>query len=92
MKTRYSIQYWFLDEHDCLGDDFDTLEQAVSYASSLDLSKYKDILIYARHWTKINEPFEYNNITYDDWKWELIDDNFIEYFDSKGLKSKHLKN
>ncbi len=80
MKTRYTVQYWHIDEHDTLDSDFDTLRQARDFVSTIDRTKYKDINIYARHWQKINEPFEYNSMNYDDWKWILLDDDFIKYY------------
>lgn len=80
MKTRYSIQYWWIDEHDCLVEDFDTLKQARDYIKTIDLSKYKDILLFARHWRKVNNPFEYNGSTYDWWEWELIDDDYFKEY------------
>lgn len=85
MKTRYTIQYWYIDEHDFLECDFNTLPQAIRFASQLDHTIYKDILIYARHWQSINEPFEYDGIVYNDFKWRLIDDDFIQYYDNNGI-------
>ncbi len=83
MKTRYTVQYWYIDKHDTMSCDFDTLEQARKFATNLDKSKYKDIDIYARHWQYINEPFESiitAGLSLDDWKWVLVDDDYIQYY------------
>jgi hypothetical protein len=80
MVIRYTVQYWYFDEHDTLNYNFDTLKQAREFVSTIDRTKYKDIDIYARHWNKVNEPFEHNNVVYDGWKWILMDDDFIQYY------------
>jgi len=78
MKTRYTIQYWYMDEHDTLDQDCDTLNQARKFANGIDTTKYKDITIYARHWHKINNSFEHNGILYNNWQWEVIPDDYYK--------------
>ena len=43
METRYTVQYWFIDEHDTLDRDFDTLPEARQYARQIDFTQFKEI-------------------------------------------------
>jgi hypothetical protein len=78
MKTRYTVQYWYIDERDTLYEDFDTISQVRAYASKIDRTKYKDITIYARHWHKVDNSFDYNGVHYQDWTWELANDDYFK--------------
>jgi hypothetical protein len=86
MQTRYTVQYWYTDEHATLEKDFDTLEQAANFAAKIDKEKFKDIEIYGRHWKKINETIIIDNAHYSIPEWELINDDYYENYDLNGNK------
>lgn len=78
MTTRYTVQYWYIDEHDTLDADFNRLNDALRFAHNLNKSKYKEITCYARHWHKVDNSFDYNGVRYKDWKWELVSDDYFK--------------
>ena len=69
--TRFTVQYWYQDEHDSLSETFDTINKARKFASEINLVIFKDISINPHLWYKVPNPFEHNSIIYDDWTWEL---------------------
>ena len=77
--TRYTVQYWYNDEHDVLMKECDTLQEAYEVARNLPISKYKDIEIYGRHYQRVNYPFEHDGIIYDDWTWVLVNDDYVTF-------------
>ena len=86
MLTRFTVQYWYIDEHDTIENTFDTLPEALKYASQINLTIFKDITIYGQHFHKVSESFNYNGINYTDFHYEQDDDDYIEYYNKDGVK------
>jgi hypothetical protein len=78
MKTRYTVQYWYIDEHDTLERDFDTLKEARRFANALDKMAWKDIDIYARHYNYVREPLLIDDEPCEGWFWKLVDDGYYK--------------